>query len=70
MMTDYNALSFLKGPSILVPITIDIVHLGSHVFDSFTWDINQQYPSVEEFSVQTCLDLVSNFVHKACIIPW
>jgi len=61
-MTDHqhdHVLAFLKGSSILVPITIDIVHLGTHVFDSFTWNINQYYPTIEEFSVQTCLDLVS-----------
>lgn len=56
-MDGINLPAFIRGPSVLVPIKIDLTYQGARLVDTFCWDIFQPALTPEEFVARTCADL-------------
>lgn len=58
--------AILREENILIPIKIDITTNGARIVDSFSWSIYNNYMSIDEFALRTCIDLniPSSFQNK------
>ena len=41
-----------------VPITVNVSYFGAKYIDNFIWNLSTEYATVDEFSWQTCQDMV------------
>lgn len=52
-----NLPTFIRGPSVLVPLKIDLTYHGARLVDTFCWDIYCPSITPEEFVARTIADL-------------